>query len=276
MKFALSLLTATLVAGAVLAQDSVLAQAYRTVNVRSGPGTQYDIIGQLTSGDEVQVTGRSDEDSNWLRVAFDGREGWVAYFTVTVLSPTTGLEIVAPRDGQANVPPPPTSPAPSASTDIYVTAYRTVNVRTGPGLDYVSLGDLDAGSTADVTGRSADDRWLRIAYGDTSGWVAFFVVSLTGAIEDIDVAQPEDNDETEEPPDTVEVVTRYNVNLHADPLLESPVIGVVPYETSLQADGRSDIDGTWLRVAFAEEVGWLIRALVTTHGDLSLLPIGAS
>jgi uncharacterized protein YraI len=276
MKTAIFLLTAALVTGGALAQDRVIAQAYRTVNVRSGPGTQYDIIGQLTSGDEVQVTGRSDEESNWLRIDFSGREGWVAYFTVTVLSNTTGLAIVEPQNGQIAPLPVATSTALAASTDIFVTAYRTINVRTGPGIDYVSVGDLDAGSMADVTGRSVDNRWLRIDYGVDSGWVAFFVVSLSGSLDEINVVEAPLNAETEEPPDMVEIVTRYNVNLHADPLLESPVIGVVPYNTTLQAEARSSADGLWLQVTYAEQTGWLIRTLVSAGADLSLLPVRAS
>ena len=46
--------------GAVLwAQDAdIVATAYQTVNVRRGPGTQYEIIGQLDGGDTVPVLGR--------------------------------------------------------------------------------------------------------------------------------------------------------------------------------------------------------------------------
>lgn len=275
-KIAICLLTAALVTGNALAQDSVNAQAYRTVNVRSGPGTQYDIIGQLTSGDEVQVTGRSDDESNWLRIDFTGREGWVAYFTVTVLGDAGDLAVVEPRSGQLTAPPFATPTALSASTDLFVTAYRTVNVRTGPGMDYVSIGDLDAGSTADVTGRSDDNRWLRIDYDDDSGWVAFFVVSLNGLLDDIDIVDAPSSAETEEPPDTVAVTMRYNVNLHADPALDSPVVDVVPYDTRLEARARSDSDSTWLQVSHVGQMGWLIRALVNAQAELSVLPVRGS
>lgn len=276
-KIAIFLLTAALVTGGALAQADVVAQAYRTVNVRTGPGTEYDIIGQLTSGDEVQVTGRSDDEGNWLRVDFNGREGWVAYFTVTVLGDALNLEIVESRDTEIAVPPVAATPIPQAVTsDVFVTAYRTVNVRTGPGINYVPIGDLDAGSMADVTGRSVDDRWLQIEYGEQKGWVAYFVVSLSGSLDDIAVVEPASNAETDEAPDTVEVVTRYNVNLHADPEPISPVIGVVPYDTTLQAQARSDDEGTWLQVALADQVGWLIRTLVTARADLSVLPIHES
>lgn len=72
----------------------VTAHAFRTVNVRSGPGVQFQTLGQLVSGDVVAVTGRSDSANHWLRVDFDGAPGWVAYFTVTVTGDTDTLPLV--------------------------------------------------------------------------------------------------------------------------------------------------------------------------------------
>ncbi len=43
-------------------------------NIRSGPGTAYPIIGGTRAGDRLSVTGRF---SDWWRVAFAGRTGWI-------------------------------------------------------------------------------------------------------------------------------------------------------------------------------------------------------
>ncbi|MBG1231095.1 SH3 domain-containing protein [Aestuariivirga litoralis] len=52
------------------------AQAYparseSAVNVRSGPGTQYDVVGQLDPGERVNVTG---SNGGWSRIG----GGWVS------------------------------------------------------------------------------------------------------------------------------------------------------------------------------------------------------
>lgn len=264
-----------LMAGQAAAQDAVIAQAYATVNVRSGPGTQYDIIGQLTSGNEVQITGRSDEESNWLRISFEGREGWVAYFTVSVLGNTEQLPIVAPRASQEAAPVRPTSTPASlqATSTVFVTAYRVVNVRSGPGTEYVSIGSLQPSSSADVTGRSEDNEWLRIRYIGEEGWVAFFVVNLTGLLEDINVVEVAPDAEMETPAATVAVVTRYNINLRENPVLDSPSLALISFGTRLQVEARSDEDDTWLRVTFDGETGWIIRALVNASANFNNLPI---
>lgn len=258
-------------AGIVLAQNEVIAQAYATVNVRSGPGTQYDIIGQLNSSNEVQITGRSDDESNWLRIGFEGREGWVAYFTVSVIGNTELLPIVSPRGGQ-EIPLVQATSVPAnlrAISSIFVTTYRIVNIRSGPGTEYLSIGSLQPGSSTDVTGRSGDNEWLRVRYLDMEGWVAYFVVSLTGSLENIPIVETSPGALTNEIPITVEVVTRYNVNLRENPVLDSPSIDLIPFGTTLDVDARSDEADTWLHVTFEGQTGWIIRALVNASADLT-------
>lgn len=271
----LMILGAMLLPANILAQDGVIAQAYATVNVRRGPGTQYDIVGQLTSGNEVQITGRSDEESNWLRISFNGGDGWVAYFTVSVLGNADQLPVVAARPDAEATPIRATSTPVSvrAAGDVYITAYRAVNVRSGPGTEYVVVGTLEPGSTADVTGRSGDSEWLRINFEGEHGWVAFFVVNLTGLLGDVNIVQVAAGAAMETPDTTVMVVSRYNVNLREDPALDSSIVMLIPFGTELRADARSDANDSWLRVTFESRTGWLIRTLVDARGDLDRLPI---
>lgn len=275
MKLAALFFTVALVvsvtADIVTAQDEAIAQAYRTVNVRSGPSTEYEIVGQLTNGSEAPITGRSNDMNDWLRIEFRGVEGWVAYFTVTVLGDTDDLPIVTPRvsiELQGNVIAP--TPIPSLTPfhlpgQTFVTTYRRVNVRNGPGTEYTVIGSLEAGSSADVSGRTTDDEWLRIAFDDQDGWVAFFVVSLNGSLDSVDVVASDD--------EPVEVIARYNVNLHSAPQLSSTVVGIVPYNTPLLAEARSDSDEIWLEVSYDGRDGWLMSNLISvTAGDPDNLP----
>ena len=110
--------------------EPVVAQAFRSTNVRSGPGADYDIVGRMREGDEAPVIGRSDESSNWLLIDQGDQQGWVAFFTVTVSGNLNDVPII-PAGGP---PPPSTTVEPAeqalqASTDVFVSAYRRVNVR---------------------------------------------------------------------------------------------------------------------------------------------------
>lgn len=75
--------------------SGVVAHVFRTVNIRSGPGSTFDQIGQLQNGDMVAVTGRSDTGNNWLRVETDSGTGWVAYFTVSITGSLDSLPVIS-------------------------------------------------------------------------------------------------------------------------------------------------------------------------------------
>jgi len=47
------------------------------LNVRTGPGTAYPIIGGLSRGDTVEVVGKNTAGT-WLRIAYSGQEAWIA------------------------------------------------------------------------------------------------------------------------------------------------------------------------------------------------------
>lgn len=262
------------------AQDGATAQAYRTVNVRQGPGTQYDIIGQLTNGDITLITGRSDEESNWLRINFDGGEGWVAFFTVSVtgnldISPIIDVERVSEGAiGEVETSSAFVSEVQYAD-EPYVVAFRRVNVRVGPGTNFARIGYMNPGNAADLWGRTEDNEWLEINFDGQSGWVAFFVVSVNGELEDIPVVQvSEAAQPTTVPPRTttntpvIQVTTRFNSNLRVSPEFSSEIITIIPYNILLIAEERTD-DSDWLKVIYEGESGWLITSLVQIRTSTS-------
>lgn len=53
-----------------------------TLNVRKGPGKDYDVLSKVKQGDEVKITGVTDE--GWYRIDVDGKEGYVSEKYVTV------------------------------------------------------------------------------------------------------------------------------------------------------------------------------------------------
>lgn len=78
-------------------------RAPEEVNVRSGPGTQYDLLGRLPAGGEAIVIGRH---GGWWQISFNGSPAWVYGEIVTAVN-TEGVPEV--------VPPPPPTPAPQAA-----------------------------------------------------------------------------------------------------------------------------------------------------------------
>lgn len=58
--------------------DGVFATIISNVqNVRTGPSTDFEVLGQLEQGEQARVIGAS-VDYSWLVVTFRGRQGWIA------------------------------------------------------------------------------------------------------------------------------------------------------------------------------------------------------
>ena len=56
-------------------------QADADVNVRSGPGTEYSIIGSLLKGETMDYTGTSQKSSTgklWYQINYNNQIGWVS------------------------------------------------------------------------------------------------------------------------------------------------------------------------------------------------------
>jgi hypothetical protein len=99
----------------VAATCTVVSAAGTAVNVRSAPGTQYAVIGNLAAGQAYPVLGQL-AGGDWYQVSVNGQTGWVAASVTQLEEGCTDLALVAaPANAQlaATQPPPPTQLAPT-------------------------------------------------------------------------------------------------------------------------------------------------------------------
>lgn len=133
------------------------------VNVRSGPGIAFSLLGQINQDQTVQITG-IDASKEWLAIIYpSGTQslGWVTaeYIQASGMDSLPVLGLVTLPNG---------TPAPQA----YLT--QKLNVRSGPATHYDSLGILPADSLVWLIGRNQAASWLLIDYPaapDGKGWV---------------------------------------------------------------------------------------------------------
>jgi uncharacterized protein YgiM (DUF1202 family) len=118
-----------------------IATESAALNVRSGPGTNYSVVGQLGKGTKVTVY---EVTGGWSRI---GTNRWVssAYLSATAVNTT------------------------STSYTAYTTA-STLNIRKGPGTNYKTVGSLKKGSKVTVYetkngwARIGDNKWVSTSY----------------------------------------------------------------------------------------------------------------
>lgn len=84
------------------ASAATLATATTSVNIRSGPGPQYAIVGVIGTRDRAAMLG-CIQDSLWCRVSYRGKTGWTysKYLTTRVAGRPL---VIAQNPASANVP----------------------------------------------------------------------------------------------------------------------------------------------------------------------------
>lgn len=78
---------------AKLPSDAPMAMSPEVVNVRSGPGTSYPVIGKTRASQPYGITGKN-ADGSWWQIDFGGKKGWVAASVVTVAGPVETVALV--------------------------------------------------------------------------------------------------------------------------------------------------------------------------------------
>lgn len=122
--------------------------------LRSGPTLEFPVYGVAPTGSRAEVLGQS-EDGDWWAVRLptsiaSDAAGWVAK-VYTQPSNVTSTPVVKTPDLPKNInPAAPASGAPSLITR------DVLNVRTGPGTAYPSLGKVGIGTVIAVIGVSPD------------------------------------------------------------------------------------------------------------------------
>jgi len=119
-----------------------------SLNVRSGAGTTYSIVGSLSNGAKVEVL---KEQNGWAQIKSGSTQGWVSADYITYGNTTT----------------PPTTPTTKKAT---VKVNGTLNIRSGAGTTYGILGYLTDGLVIDVY--TEKNGWAQIQYGNVKGWIS--------------------------------------------------------------------------------------------------------
>lgn len=79
---------------------TLIGRTINSVNVRSGPGTNYAVIGSLTGSTEITLVGRNEAE-DWLRVDFNGQEGWIFAQLLDVDGDAALLSVIGMGERQA-------------------------------------------------------------------------------------------------------------------------------------------------------------------------------
>ena len=143
------------------------------INVRAEPSTSSNVLGIIAANTRVEILGK-DPGGNWLQIlyqhaqAVDGK-GWI---TAQYVSMAAGTEVPVIGGDSGN-----------PDQGIVAIVQQQINVRSGPGTSFNSLGTLNAQDVINLIGKDSNGTWLQIEFAagpDGKGWVNAAFVQTQG------------------------------------------------------------------------------------------------
>ncbi len=147
----------------------VTGVSFEAVSIRSGPSTDFGVVGLLPYGATADVIGQ-DPTSTWLQVTSPFGDGWLLSKFVTI----TGNLFLAPNTDDMVAP------------VIKNVNYR-VRVRTAPNTDSNVVGVLSYNEYATIIGISPDFKFWKIQASFGIGWVSASLVRAIGNTDNVPV-----------------------------------------------------------------------------------------
>lgn len=224
-----------------------------SLNVRSGAGTSYSAIGSLRANETVKITG---ESGNWFKIDFNGRAGYVSkdFIKVDEQNNEASKPEVKPEE------PKPETPSVEEKTGQVINVTTSLNVRSGAGTNYSSIGSLKANATVKITGESGN--WYKIDFNGRVGYVSKDYIKVNTSTSGN--VKPEEKPETPSQPTTLKdgkvtgISTSLNVRSGAG--TNYSIIGSLKPNQSVKITGES---GSWYKIDLNGKVGYVSKQYVT-------------
>ena len=213
------------------------------VNVRSGAGTNYAVIGSADSQQVYPYLGSANDSSGsaWYKIQYTPSSvGYISSAFATVSTPS----------------------APAIAGQLVITAQPSLNVRAAAGTQYDVIGSLDYGQTVDYY--SLANGWYKIKLNQTIGYIsADFAREATSA-----------------PIAGRVITTAGNLIVRAKPNTSAAILTRLPIGTELEY--YRQLDG-WFEVKYNNQVAYISSLysrivgnqvvqgrLITTAGNLNV------
>ncbi|MBK8135125.1 MAG: SH3 domain-containing protein [Chloroflexi bacterium] len=141
-------------------------------NVRIVPAIGAEVLGSVPGGYVFENVNARSADGQWIRVDFNGDEGWVNLTPTIILEggDVNLLPVADPRTIPYGGFESPRAGASSATSDLLAEVTNGVRIRSGPSQGYPTIGNMYARTIVHVTGRTASNGWAQVNYNGILGW----------------------------------------------------------------------------------------------------------
>ena len=214
------------------------------LNMRSGPGSNYGVIGTLRNNDKVEII---KEVYGWYEIKFNGKVGYVSSQYIKIVD----------NESSEEKPVDPEKPSVSVNKQGVVKVNSALNMRSGPGSNYGVIGTLRNNDKVEIIKEVYG--WYEIKFNGKVGYVSSQYIKIV------------DNESSEEKPvdpekPSVSVnkqgVVKVNsaLNMRSGPGGNYGVIGTLRNNDKVEI--IKEVDG-WYEIRFNGKVGYVSKSYIT-------------
>lgn len=147
----------------------VQGTTFTQLNVRTEPSTASYILGIIVANQIVQIVGQ-DPGGNWWQILYEAGADGKGWVTAQYVETAGRLEVPVIGGGEVN---------PNSGNSAVI--LQQLNIRSGPGTSFDSIGILKANDVVYPSGKNRDGAWLQIDFAsgpNGKGWVSTAFVRI--------------------------------------------------------------------------------------------------
>ena len=217
------------------------------LNVRSGAGTNYSVIGSLSNGAKVEIV---EISGTWYKIKYGSGYGYVSKDYVTV---STDLGNNSGSSGSGNNSGNNGSSASTQSGTIKVNG--ALNVRSGAGTNHSVIGSLSNGAKVEIVETSGT--WYKIKYGSGYGYVSKDYVTVS-----TDSGNNGGNDNSSASTQNGTIKVNGVLNVRSGAGTNHSVIGSLSNGAKVEIVETS---GTWYKIKYGSGYGYISKDYVVLN-----------
>ena len=216
-----------------------------SLNVRQGPGLQYQKTGTLPDGTRVRILLAQEE---WTQVQAGDLTGYV--YTAYIKPDTAAEQAPTPEPTEQEQPPTEDAvPPPNKERQRGIVTASALYVRSGPSTKNHQMGLYVRGTPVEITGRSGN--WYQIQFADTQGYLYSQYVRIVQPGEEENVTG-------------TGLITASWLNVRSGPGIQHP------RTARLQQGAQVEIvaqEGSWYQIRFDGQTGYVYGGYVNRIPD---------
>ena len=214
------------------------------LNVRSGAGTSYSVIGSLSNGANVEIV---ETSGSWYKIKYGSGYGYVSKDYVTVSSSSNSNSSSSGSTSNSGN----STTTTTQSGTIKVSG--ALNVRSGAGTGYSVIGSLSNGANVEIVETSGS--WYKIKYGSGYGYVSKDYVTVSSSS-----SNSGSSSSTTTQSGTIKVSDALNVRSGAG--TSYSVIGSLSNGANVEIVETS---GSWYKIKYGSGYGYVSKDYVTIN-----------